>query len=280
MQPYIGASMNYTAQPNASMFKNHIHDTYEIFCFVSGSAKYFIEGNIYDLQPDDILLIKRSETHALMIDKEVPYTRYVVNFNAPALLNADAEQIISRINQKPLGKFNKINGSSEQKRFWLYCLKKIVSEKDIKQQQAYLSALIKELAENIDFNNNESNQATNDYIIIEYINRNLFDITSLEEICSRFYISKAHLNRRFRSITGTTVWNYIAEKRLIAAKDLLLKGAKPIHVSEKCSYQEYSSFYRAYKKRFGHAPKDIKKTKSVQQAREKKKVTSGYEPNR
>ena len=146
MQPYIGASMNYTAQPNASMFKNHIHDTYEIFCFVSGSAKYFIEGNIYDLQPDDILLIKRSETHALMIDKEVPYTRYVVNFNTPALLNADAEQIISRINQKPLGKFNKINGSSEQKRFWLYCLKKIVSEKDIKQQKVYLSALIKELA--------------------------------------------------------------------------------------------------------------------------------------
>ena len=39
-------------------------------------------------------------------------------------------------------------------------------------------------------------------------------------------------------------------------KELLLGGENPYRVYEKCGFNEYSSFYRAYKSEFGVSPKD------------------------
>ena len=59
MNPYLNATHSYTEKPDLSLFKRHTHDNYEIFCFLSGDAKYFVEGNTYDLKQNDILIIKK-----------------------------------------------------------------------------------------------------------------------------------------------------------------------------------------------------------------------------
>ena len=61
MEIFLEAFKNYTKKPNLNMFTPHTHNNYEIFCFLSGDAKYFVEGNIYNLKPGDILIIKKSE---------------------------------------------------------------------------------------------------------------------------------------------------------------------------------------------------------------------------
>ena len=39
----------YTEKPDLEMFNMHTHDDYEIYCFMSGSAKYYVEGaTIFD----------------------------------------------------------------------------------------------------------------------------------------------------------------------------------------------------------------------------------------
>ncbi len=255
MEPIINAHKDYTEKPDVNLFKTHTHDNYEIFCFLSGDAKYFVEGNIYDLKPNDILIIKKSETHTLLINKGIPYSRYVIGFNAAAVLSPQREALISIIDEKPLGKSSRISSNEFEKNSWLYYLEKIVNEESFDNKRLYLTVLLNELCKNIN-KTGESAIATKEEKLIEYINRNLMSITSLDEICEHFYISKTHLNRKFKAITGSTVWDYIIEKRLIAAKDMLFNGWRPNIVSEKCGYLEYSSFYRAYKAHFGVSPKD------------------------
>ena len=46
MEPIIHANKNYTEKPDVNLFKKHTHDNYEIFCFLSVDAKYFVECNI------------------------------------------------------------------------------------------------------------------------------------------------------------------------------------------------------------------------------------------
>ena len=70
------------------------------------------------------------------------------------------------------------------------------------------------------------------------------------------FISKSQLNRKFRNVTGSTVWEYITAKRLILAKELLVRGEKPTSVYTKCGFNDYTSFYRAYKTKFLHSPKN------------------------
>ena len=256
MKPHIGSSKGYTEKPNLDLFKRHTHDNYEIFCFLSGDAKYFVEGNIYDLKPNDILVIKKSETHALLISKAVPYCRYVVNFNAAALPESQRLNLIAILDNKPLGKFNRIPAGEFEKNMWIHHLEQIVQAESFDVKQLYLTILLKELCQNISKTEDTSDAATTNEKLIEYINRNLMTLSSLDEICEHFYVSKTHLNRKFKAITGSSVWDYIVVKRLIIAKDMLASGWKPKAVSERCGYLEYSAFYRAYKTQFGVSPRD------------------------
>jgi len=256
VEPFIKAKKSYTKEPDINLFKKHTHDNYEIFCFLSGDAKYFVEGNIYDLKPNDILIIKKSEVHVLLMNKTVPYLRCVINFNEAALLEAQRKALISLIDEKPLGKRNRISSDDFDKSIWLRYIDSIVNADSLEKKRLYLTVLLTELIENINKADDENHSATREERLIEYINRNLMSVSSLDEICERFYISKTHLNRIFKAMTGSTVWDYIVIKRLIAARDLLRNGWKPNAVSEKCGYLEYSSFYRAYRSRFGVSPKD------------------------
>ena len=52
---------NYDEKPKPSMYDLHTHEIYEIYYFISGHAKYFIEGNIYPLKKGDIIITKKAE---------------------------------------------------------------------------------------------------------------------------------------------------------------------------------------------------------------------------
>ena len=90
--------------------------------------------------------------------------------------------------------------------------------------------------------------------ISKYINDNLSAPLMLDNIADRFYLSKNHINRIFKAQVGTTVRNYIKLKRLYLAKELISNGNRPTDVYSKCGYNDYTTFFRAYKKQFDHSP--------------------------
>lgn len=47
---------------------------------------------------------------------------------------------------------------------------------------------------------------------------------------------------------------YITERRLSLARREILLGAKAAVISAQCGFSDYSAFFRAYKKHFGHSP--------------------------
>ncbi len=68
-------------------------------------------------------------------------------------------------------------------------------------------------------------------------------------------ISTSQFNRVFRQATGAAPWDYITKKRLTVAKELLKNGISAQEAAESCGFKDYSVFYRAYNRYFGHPPK-------------------------
>ena len=64
--------------------------------------------------------------------------------------------------------------------------------------------------------------------------------------------------RRFREATGYTIHSYVTEKRLLLARDLLSRDVPLTEIAERCGYRDYSTFSRAYKKKFGKSPSQMK----------------------
>ena len=260
--PSFFAQRSISKELNSSSFIFHTHKNYEIYCFLKGSAKYLIEGNIYSLKPGDILFIKKGEAHRLILTKDhTPYERIIINFDTDVILGNTAEKFLSFINKKEIGKHNCYHLSDYKDKNLLYYLQKICDSNDINKKMLYLTVFLEEICENPQSNDEHETLNDNVSLVINYINRHLTENISLDDICQRFYISKAHLIRKFKSITGVTVWSYILKKRLDFAKELLTNGVHPTEVSVSCGFNDYCSFFKAYKNCFGVSPKnDYKKT--------------------
>ena len=251
----ITSYKNYTQNPDLQMFTMHTHNDYEIYCFLQGSAKYFVEGNIYNLKSGDILIIKKAEAHTLLINKNIPYERFVVNFTADSLIGGSREIITDFLDSKPLGVNNRYSFANFKEKHWIYYLEKICETEDQNEKELYLTVLLNELKNSYRLITGDSPNYDSTQEIIRYINRHLTDGITLESISERFYISKSQLQRRFKRTTGSTVWEYILTKRLLLAKELLQNGEHPTSCYLKCGFSDYCSFFRAYKAKFEVSPK-------------------------
>ncbi|MGI6279895.1 MAG: AraC family ligand binding domain-containing protein, partial [Acutalibacteraceae bacterium] len=215
MQDYIAsAKKSYNEIPEPDMAKMHAHDSYELYCFLRGDAKYSVEGSFYELRPGDIMIMKRAEAHCLIINSLEPYERYVIHFYPEAILGEDREDILRFIDERPLGKFNRFPASLFKNKHWEYYFEKICGGKPY-EQRIFLTALIFELAEAFPEIKNEEQKTENFSNIIAYINEHISENISLDHICSYAFLSKSQLNRKFKAITGSTVWEYITVKKLM-----------------------------------------------------------------
>ncbi len=251
----IEPSRNYTLVPDPNRFNMHAHEGYEIFCFLSGDAKYFVEGNIYKLKRNDILIIKKAESHSLLINTIVPYERITIHFSDDAVY-PENEKILDFLSQKPLGKNNRYAAEKCGNTNWIYYLDKMCQTTDLAIQRIYLNVILNELYENAANATEKSHSRDNTADVIKFINENLTTIKNLEEICRQFFISKTQLNRNFKRMTGSTVWEYIITKRLLLAKEYLKNGITATIACEKSGFSDYCSFFKLYKKKFGVSPKN------------------------
>ena len=84
-----------------------------------------------------------------------------------------------------------------------------------------------------------------------------------EEIASRMCISRTHLNRKVKSITGGTTSDLVLSYRIAKAKELLLSTDLPIwEVAEQCGISDPAYFSTLFKKAVGKSPVQLRKERS------------------
>ena len=77
------------------------------------------------------------------------------------------------------------------------------------------------------------------------------DISSISE---RYFVSRSWLEHTFRNQMGMSVTQYIRVKKILYAQALIQNGLPPTLAAQYCSYDNYSTFYRNYKKILLHSP--------------------------
>ncbi len=250
----IDFSHSVTPWPEERKFDLHVHDPYEIFCFVSGQASYLVEGRQYTLTPGCLMLMRSTEAHTLVRPRGL-YERYVIHFRAdapdipPTLLSPfDARELGERNRYRPgeLASLDTLEFFSKMERM---CT-------EYPHHSVALSGLISLLcAIGEAFPQKESRgTAAGDEVgrqILRFVNANLTEDISLSDVASLVHLSNTQVNRIFKRLTGTTVYDYVLSKRLTMAQGLIESGEGAMEASRRCGFQDYSSFYRLYKKRKG-----------------------------
>lgn len=101
---------------------------------------------------------------------------------------------------------------------------------------------------------NESDSFVKD--ILQYIDANYTDSNlCLATLEAHFKCSTSTIYKAFKKHGDVTVANYIAQKRMNLANELLAQNQKTINeISLECGFTNVNTFYKAYKRMYGHAP--------------------------
>ncbi len=90
---------------------------------------------------------------------------------------------------------------------------------------------------------------------VDYVERNIHGRLSAEVIAREFNVSEFHFNRIFKTVTGTTLKQYILSRKLTnALQPLAETGAPVIDIAYDLGFEYPEVFSRAFKKQFGLAP--------------------------
>lgn len=273
------------AVPEPSDFYMHTHEWHEMYMLLTGKASFLVEGTEYQLQPYDIMIMRKAEAHMIVVSPEEPYERIAIHFLPDLFTPLDPTGILMQpYNARPLGKANLYR--SPKFRYFVDSLRPDADEQE--KQVMLSSALFSVLAEiysqfSRGIVNGSPNSRTKNMpslketagtgtvgietpaqnmgltsALIDFVNEHLFSDLSLSTLCSHFYLSTSQLNRIFRRATGSSVWQYICAKRLLAVREQIMAGENIAAAAQACGFKDYSSFYRLYVSRFGHSPVEDK----------------------
>ena len=245
---------NETDEPQ-TVFTPHCHDKYEIYCFVSGEAQFRVEGELYPLEPGSVLLLDRQRFHSVqaMAQEGQPYSRLILHLS-PELFHPD-ETVLLELFRRPEILYPGAWQQGIQRR--AQTMERAATLPDAVQDLAIRTetiALLVELFAMSDTAVGPTPEQGPVRDVLAYINANLTEPLTLESLAARFYLSRNTLARAFKKATGSTLPDYILYKR-IALAQILLQAGHPIGVvARECGYSDYSTFYRAYRKVYGHSP--------------------------
>lgn len=94
---------------------------------------------------------------------------------------------------------------------------------------------------------------------MRYIEDNLTEELSIDDIAAQAYVSSFHFQRIFSALCGITVGEYIRSRRLTAAAEELSRSdAKVIDIALKYGYESHDSFTRAFTRFHGVSPSAAK----------------------
>lgn len=97
--------------------------------------------------------------------------------------------------------------------------------------------------------------------IMTYMRKNFAKSISLDDIAEHIGISKYHLSREFKQLTGTTIFDSLNIIRCKEARHMLSDGATVSETAYACGFENLSYFSRTFKKYTGKLPSEYMKEK-------------------
>jgi AraC-like DNA-binding protein len=257
--------LSHNRDPYFRTMEFHAHDFLELYYFLDGSVTYYIEDQVYDLCPGDLLIIPAGKMHRPVIANEhAAYERMVLWITPQYLQGIDSPAGDLQKNLQKVGEHGYcVPFRGDETVFVTALLKKLLymqkNDTDPKfcagAVELYLWTIFRSYGV-IDTTHRNETQVIPQ--VIRYITEHFREPLTLEDIAAEFFVSKSYLNRHFKAYTNSTVYAYIMALRLTHARRMLREGIPAVEAGRECGFSDYSTFYKAFKTQTGLSPQQFK----------------------
>lgn len=244
----------------------HSHDFHEAIYCISGGMDYLIGTEQYHLTRGDILSIPTGVSHAPLIPEHLaePYRRYVL------WLSPEFIQLVSNM-------FHGENGRSAAQPFVLHttgtpwedlgesfhrCVQECTQRHFRWDAAAFgIATELSVQVARLWHGEQHSDVGKPELLdrIMSYVGDHLSEKITMADISAQFWVSQSTISQLFRREVGVSFYRYVTQRRLTESKLLIQSGIPMEQVSISVGFQDYSTFYRAFKSEYGLSPAQYRK---------------------
>lgn len=250
--PYGGRGKSFVAELRENIHRSplHAHSYFEIECIVSGIGTTNINGKQFPLRRGTVSCMAPTDFH------EIQTTEPITVWN---LAIVDLPEIAEEL----FGSTTRLI-TMEEETFSnvLHLLSCIESEQtqnngdgvDALCFEALLTLLLRKLSSPV-------RRGTPVFNALSYIRMNFRERITEQDVAKHVGFTGEHLSRKFKSMIGTGIKEYITVLRVHYSTQLLQTTDLTLsNVAMEAGFGNYSSFYRAFTKQTGVTPNEYRKT--------------------
>lgn len=226
------------------------HENLEIQLCTFGSGYVLLNGEKYEMQKGDIIVVNSNVVHYTGADEDMKYNCLIIDSALCKAALIDHTQLyFETLIRNPVilelfGEIEKIYNSTD------ICKTAIL-------QTAVLKILI-ELRKNHTVFEKSLPKINRHFEeikkTIKYIRENYSTKITLDILAKNVYTDKYSLSKKFKEVTGSTIVQYINSYRCEKAIELIREGSPINEAALKCGFNNMSFFTRTFKTYTGKLP--------------------------
>ena len=243
-------------------YETHDHSAVEILLTLEGMVTYTIEDKMYQVRKGEILIVPPDTLHSLTMGEGS--SRYLFLFESDAIMTMRDIKSMAMYFHKP---FHLRDGSDAhvrirelllrareayEKREMMWntmcysCILRIYATLG----QRYLSGIKPRTGDNM---RNMDSEVIN--AVMTYINNHYREELSLEDVAKFAGFSRYYFSRSFKRQTGYSFKDYLCQKRLQVAMDLLIRTNRSMRdVAIESGFGSVATFNRVFREKKGCTP--------------------------
>ena len=243
-------------------YEIHDHSAIEILLTLEGMVTYTIEDKVYQVRKGEILIIPQDTAHSLTMEEGS--SRYLYLFEPDAIMTMRDIKSMAIYFNKP---FHLRDGSDAHVRIreLLLRAKDLYEKRELRWNtacyscilrvyatlgQRYLSGIRPRTADNM---RNMDSEVIN--AVMTYINNHYREELSLENVAGFAGFSRYYFSRSFKKQTGYSFKDYLCQKRLQVAMDLLIRTNRSMRdVAIESGFGSVATFNRVFREKKGCTP--------------------------
>lgn len=235
---------------SAPLLENHCHTDFELIGVLEGDITLTLEGATYRCASGEVLMVPPLAYHSIATNLHATYRRVTVLFSPAAIPEPIRYELLTQSSSSPLFRQKELP-------FILSALARTLSAGSPERYAPLNASLLVQLLYCCAQPGKPARPTQVDRTIqklTRYIDAHLGEKLSLDEIAGALYLSESTVSHLFREKLHTSVKQYILQKKMALAANLIRDGVPAGEAAKAVGYDNYSNFYRMYKKAFGVSP--------------------------
>lgn len=241
----------------------------EISYIVSGECEIYSDGQVLHARQGDIHVVSPGKKHRIVAQKEENFRMAYIGFHVRPELAQQPIGVFFEAAPSVLKQENRqLRGLFEQLLEEIY----IFREYGDSVVDACITQILICVWRAFHLPEYGMNQRISDDVRVErivghtvfkvlrYIDANLLEIENVEQVAQELRYNPSYLSKVFREKVGCTMRQYITDKKIEMAKELLASGVSVSQTALKMGYSSSQSFCKMFHRCTGQIPSDVLRT--------------------